>query len=294
MSQPGGDRLFLGHSELAQLMAKFDWGATPIGRPEQWPNSLRTAVRIMLTSQQPVWIGWGRISPISTTIPTNQSSAESILGRLGAPPREVWREIWADIAPLLDKAMTDEEGTYVEEQLLIMERNGYPEETHYTFSYSPIIEDDGTTGGIFCANTDDTQRVIGERQLALLRELAAGTAHARTWQQACENGAYALSTNPHDLPFGLLYVPEPGSDTAIRAGATGIDLDHPSAPETISINSLAPWPLMEALRTGDPAWSAICLNSSKLPFPDRSGRARRTRPLSCRSRQLVKRDGPDF
>ena len=54
-------------------------------------------------------------------------------------------------------------------QLLIMERNGYPEETYYTFSYSPIPDDDGTVGGIICANSDDTQRVIGERQLALLR-----------------------------------------------------------------------------------------------------------------------------
>ena len=57
-----------------------------------------------------------------------------------------------------------------------MERNGYPEETYYTFSYSPIPNDDGTVGGIFCANSDDTQRVIGERQLALLRDLAAEAA----------------------------------------------------------------------------------------------------------------------
>ena len=64
-----------------------------------------------------------------------------------------------------------------------MERNGYPEETYYTFSYSPIPNDDGTVGGIICANSDDTQRVIGERQLALLRDLAAETAHARTWQR---------------------------------------------------------------------------------------------------------------
>ena len=61
-----------------------------------------------------------------------------------------------------------------------MERNGYPEETYYTFSYSPVPNDEGGTGGIICANTDDTQRIIGERQLALLRELAAAAADART------------------------------------------------------------------------------------------------------------------
>ncbi len=56
---------------------------------------------------------------------------------------EVWREIWADIGPMLATAMGGIEGTYVEEQLLFTERNGYPEETYYTFSYSPISEDDG-------------------------------------------------------------------------------------------------------------------------------------------------------
>src|SRR5262245_25012386 len=267
MSQRGGDRLFLGQTELAQLMAAHDWEATPIGCPQQWPNSLRTAVRIMLTSQQPIWIGWGRDLAYHYNDPY-----KSILGgkhpwALGRPAAEVWREIWGDIAPLLNKAMTEEEGTYVEEHLLIMERHGYPEETHYTYSYSPIIDDDGTTGGIFCANTDDTQRVIGERQLTLLGELAAGTAHARTWQQACENGAYALSTNPHDLPFALLYVLEPGSGTAMRAGASGIDLDHPAAPETISINSLSPWALSQALRDNNARLVTDLPRHFDAPFP---------------------------
>ncbi len=67
-----------------------------------------------------------------------------------------------------------------------MERNGYREETYYTFSFSPIPNDDGSVGGIICANTDDTQRVIGERQLGLLRDLAADATNTRSWQQASE------------------------------------------------------------------------------------------------------------
>ena len=76
--------------------------------------------------------------------------------------------------------MTANEGTYDEALLLIMERHGYREETYYTFSYSPVPSDTGEAGGILCANTDDTQRIIGARQLALLRELAARTPDART------------------------------------------------------------------------------------------------------------------
>ena len=126
MSQPSGDRLFLGHSELARLMAEIDWEATPIGPPQHWPHSLRTAVRIMLTSQQPIWIGWGKDLAYLYNDPYKSIIGGKHPWALGRPAAEVWREIWGEIAPLLDKAMIEEEGTYVEEQLLIMELHGYP------------------------------------------------------------------------------------------------------------------------------------------------------------------------
>src|SRR5262249_11500234 len=128
---------------------------------------------------------------------------------LGRPTKEVWREIWREIGPMLNTAMGGDQGTFVESQLLIMERNGYPEETYYTFSYSPIPNDDGSVGGIICANSDDTRRIIGERQLALLRELAARTANARTSQEACDRAAEALATNARDMPFAMIYMADP-------------------------------------------------------------------------------------
>ena len=217
-----------GKSELAELIGGFDWESTSLGAQEAWPKSLRTAVGIMLTSRQPIWIGWG-----PDLVYLYNDPYKSIIGgkhpaALGKPAAVVWREIWQDIGPMLSQAMGGDEGTYVEAQLLIMERNGYPEETYYTFSYSPIPADDGTVGGIFCANSDDTQRVIGERQLALLRELAATTAQARTWEQACERSILALATDPRDLPFAMIYMLDPDGRTATLASATGIDLDHPA------------------------------------------------------------------
>ncbi|HTV89801.1 MAG TPA: response regulator [Stellaceae bacterium] len=205
------------------------------------------ALRIMLTSRQPIWIGWG-----PELIYFYNDPYKSIIGgkhpqALGQPTIEVWNEIWGDIGPMLDTAMSGDQGTYVEAQLLIMERNGYPEETYYTFSYSPIPNDDGTVGGIICANTDDTQRVVGERQLALLRDLAADTSHARNWQEVCERGARALQANGRDLPFAMIYLAEP--DGALRlAGAAGIAVGHPAAPENAAAVR-PPWPLEEVLRT---------------------------------------------
>ena len=183
-ARPSPWEFLSGGGELGALIGTFDWASTPLGQSESWPQSLKIAARIMLTSRQPIWIGWGK----ELTYLYNDPYKSIIGGKhpwaLGQPAAEVWQEIWSEIGPMLATAMTGTEGTYVEEQLLIMERNGYPEETYYTFSYSPIPDDDGTTGGIICANTDDTQRVIGERQLALLRALAAGTTDARTGQEA--------------------------------------------------------------------------------------------------------------
>ncbi|WP_186332173.1 response regulator [Bordetella genomosp. 13] len=228
---------------MGALMRAFDWRATDLGPPEDWPPSLKTAIRIMLSSSQPIWIGWGAQliffynDPYKSIIGGKHSDA------LGQPTRVVWREIWDDIAPLLDTAMQGAEGTYVEEKLLLMERNGYPEETYYTFSYSPIPDELGRAAGIICANSDDTRRVVGERQLSLLRELGASTANARTWREACELSARALSADAHDMPFALLYLAEPQSAEAALVGACGIDPGHPAAPEVLPVDGQGVWPL---------------------------------------------------
>ncbi len=241
-----------GGGEMGALIRKFDWSGTPLGEPASWPQSLRTAVRIMLTSRQPIWIGWGR----ELTYLYNDAYQSIIGGKhpwaLGKPTKEVWHEIWPDIEPMLSTAMGGIEGTYVEEQLLIMERHGYAEETYYTFSYSPIPNDDGTPGGIICANTDDTQRVIGERQLSLLRELAARTADARTWSDVCERSIAALETDRHDVTFALLYMLPPGGDCAELAASFGVPAGHAAAAPRLPIDSTSPWPVSDILKKHDP------------------------------------------
>src|SRR5689334_15927589 len=128
--EAGLDTSFLdGGGELGALMRVYDWTQTPLGPPARWPRSLKTAVRIMLTSRQPFWLGWG---PELTYL--YNDPYKSIIGgkhprALGRPFREVWSEIWQQIGPMADTVMTRDQGTYVEAQLLIMERHGYQEET---------------------------------------------------------------------------------------------------------------------------------------------------------------------
>ena len=241
-----------GGGEMGALMRAMDWSTTPLGPVEGWPQALKTCVRLMLTSRQPMWLGWGDTLTFLYNDPYRSIVGGKHPQALGQPTAVVWREIWADVAPRIQSALGGDEGTYDEALLLIMERHGYPEETYYTFSYSPIPDDDGRVAGIFCANTDDTRRVIGERQLALLRELAAGTAEARTIADACARAMRALDTNPHDAPFAALYLLDPDQRRAVLAGTASLGRGDPAAPEVIALDDAQTWPIAEVVRAHAP------------------------------------------
>lgn len=239
-----------GGGEMGALIRAFDWTRTPLGAPEQWPQSLKTAIRIMLTSRQPIWIGWGADLRFFYNDPYKAIIGGKHPASLGQPTKRVWKEIWPEIGPMLATAMGGVEGCFVEQKLLIMERNGYPEETYYTFSYSPVPDDHGGTGGIICANSDDTERVVAERQLNLLRELASSATNARSWDEACSASVRALGANPHDIPFALLYLCERGADAVSLCGTHGIERGHAAAPETLDAHdgTGAPWPFARAMQ----------------------------------------------
>jgi signal transduction histidine kinase/DNA-binding response OmpR family regulator len=240
---------FLGGGEMGLRMRDMDWAKTSLGPVETWSQSLKTSVRIMLTCRQPMFVWWGE-----DLINLYNDAYKSVVGgkhpmALGQPASDVWREIWDQVGPRAEFAMRNNEGTYDEALLLIMERNGYPEETYYTFSYSPVPDDQGGTGGIICANIDDTQRIIGKRQLALLQELAARTADARTFDQACTLSARCLGTNPYDLPFAMIYLVDPDRQQASLAGTAGIDRNHAAVPATVDLKTDSTWQLAEVVST---------------------------------------------
>lgn len=163
-----------GGGEMGALMRAHDWSSSPLGPPEYWPQSLRAVVSLVLTSKFPMFIAWGpRLAFLYN------DGYRPIFGAkhphaLGLPFREVWSEIWHDIEPLVTKALAGE-ATYHEDLYLVMERNGYPEDTWYTFSYSPVRDETGQIAGMFCACTETTREVKSRASLKAeqdrLREL---------------------------------------------------------------------------------------------------------------------------
>ncbi|HSZ80157.1 MAG TPA: hypothetical protein VK775_22310, partial [Chthoniobacterales bacterium] len=168
-----GDTLFQIGGDMAARMAVKEWALTPLGLPSSWPQSLRAIVRVMLTSRYAMWMAWG---PDLTffcndaylpTLGVKESWA------LGESARKVWEEIWPDIGPRIAHVLATGEATWDEALLLFLKRSGYPEETYHTFSYSPLWDDAGLLSGMLCVVTEETNRVIGERRLAALRDFAA-------------------------------------------------------------------------------------------------------------------------
>jgi PAS domain S-box-containing protein len=158
-----GLAFFSGASDVGDLIAKHDWSGSPIGEPEGWPSSLRTVVALLLQSKFPMFVAWGP----ELAFLYNDAYAEILgskhPGALGQRFDHIWAEIWADISPLVDAALAGQ-SLFQKDLPLVMNRKGFPEQAWFTFSYSPVLDDDGRVGGMFCAVTETTQTVISQRR----------------------------------------------------------------------------------------------------------------------------------
>jgi signal transduction histidine kinase len=242
------EEFFAGNGEMAALMRAFDWASTPIGSAATWPQSLKTTVRIMLTSRYAMWMAWGKELTFFCNDAYRPTLGVKSSWALGAPATEVWAEIWPDIGPRIEKVLHTGEATWDEALMLFLERSGYTEETYHTFSYSPLADDSGTISGMLCVVTEETERVIGERRLALLQELASTLASAQTLADVAGAIDECLETNMQDLPFTLTYLFDDEGSTVRLVAATGIPAGSEIAVPIIGPGEGdAPWPLQAIL-----------------------------------------------
>ena len=233
-------------------MRALDWSQTALGPVSSWPQSLKTAVRIILTSRFAMFVWWGRELVNLYNDPYRAFLGIKHPAALGKSAREVWAEIWDQIGPRTDAVLLRGESTYDEALLLLMARHGYPEETYFTFAYSPLPDDKGNVGGLFCAVTEAT-RVIGERRLSLLREIAAAMPESRTSSQVCELAAQCLSNARRDLPFTLIYLLDADGKSLTKAAETGFTGAHRAAPASAPVDDAGEtvWPFRAVIESGD-------------------------------------------
>ena len=238
-----------GGGECGALLRQVDWAKTPLGPVETWPQSLRTVLSILLSSRQPMFMWWGpelvQFYNDAYRPSLGDDKHPSALGQRG---EECWREIWPIIGPLVQGVMTEGRATWAEDQLVPIPQDGALRELFWTFGYSPIREESGRIGGTFVTCTETTQRVLGERRLRTLRDLAVRAPEQTSDKAAVEMAARVLSSNPADIPFCALYLLEPDGQSAVLEGLSGLEPSSPVAPARVKL-AAAPWPLLEVLST---------------------------------------------
>jgi signal transduction histidine kinase len=195
-----------GGGEMGRRMRAHDWRASPLGPPEGWPQSLKTIVRVILDSRYAMWMAWGPELTFfcnDAYLPTVGLKRDWVLG---ARSDEVWKEIWPDIGPRIEHVLASGQATWDEGLLLFLQRSGFAEETYHTFSYSPVYDDRIRVAGMLCVVTEVTERVIGERRLRVLRDLAAQSVGVESVDDSCQRAIQVLAQYPNDLPFVALYL----------------------------------------------------------------------------------------
>ncbi|MEV4639684.1 ATP-binding protein [Actinoplanes sp. NPDC049548] len=284
------DDVFAGGGDTGGLMARLDWSRTPLGPVAGWPQSLRSAVRIVLSSRYPMLLLWG---PEYTQLYNDAYSAligDQHPAALGGDVRVTLEAGWDVLEPLITEAMATGVASWVPALQLMLERAGYREEAYFSVSHAPARDDSGRTVGVLTVCSEVTEQVVGERRLRLLRDLPVrgvqGDGVGGTYLQL----AAAIGDHPLDVPFAAIYLREGG--VLRRVAGAGVDaagrevaalLPEVLAPDAVT----AGWDLTAGLRdtvrldvpeslevTGGP-WALPVREAVAVPLPS----ADRAQPL---------------
>ena len=151
---------------MGELTRQYDWSKTALGTPDQWPQSLRTTVGILLHSAFPTFLAWGRDSLICFYNDAFRPSLgdQGVHPAIGQSYPAVWPEVWDFVEPLFQQVLDQGQTVYFENQLVPIQRNGQLEEVYWTFSYSPAYDDTGEVNGVFVTCWETTNAVLAQQQ----------------------------------------------------------------------------------------------------------------------------------
>ena len=163
--QVNNEDFLLGGGEMGALMRSHDWMKTPLGTPHEWPQSLKTAVRLLLTTQHPMFIWWGpELIQFYNDAYRQTMGPERHPSALGQRGRDCWQEIWDIIGPQIELVMAGKGSTWHVDQLVPVTRHGRRENVWWTYGYSPI-DHAGKVGGVLVICNDVTAQHIMTEEL---------------------------------------------------------------------------------------------------------------------------------
>lgn len=273
--------LLPGGGEMGRRIREYDWGATPLGPVDSWPLSLRTIVSVVYLSAHPMFLFWGPEHIGFYNDAYSQSlGPDRHPGALGRRGRETWEEIWDTIGPQIAAVMAGGDATWHEDQFLPITRGDRVDDVYWSYSYSPVPDDDGSVAGVLVTVTETTRRVLSERRLRLLQDVADREVEAATLEDVSVIAARILAEHPDDFPCGLIYLHDPTDGVLRLASAIGVEPETDAAPATLTdpdahcavlaaacgARSAIPVPITGP--AGSPAGMLVAAINPRLPFDD--------------------------
>jgi len=210
-------------NEMRRRIASLDWFRTPVGRMEDWPQSLRSTVKTLLASRYPMVLLWG-----PELIQFYNDAYSAVIGdkhpaALGIDIRITLAEAWDTLGPMVREVMSTGVANWTPALLLLLERSGYREESYFSVSHAPVEDDEGRIAGMLGVCSEVTQQVLGERRLRLLRDLGSPSSHEPGIEATCRDIVEAIAGHPLDVPLALLYLRSEDGGLALR-GSVGMRL----------------------------------------------------------------------
>ncbi|MBD8492667.1 PAS domain-containing protein [Pseudomonas syringae] len=154
----------VGNSEAARVIRHKDWNATSLGPVDQWPGALKTALYLMLESPVSMYLIWGPELLFFHNDAYTPILGPRAEGAIGMPIAVLWSDVWDQVRPMAENALAGE--VFQAHDLpLSMARYGQPEQTWWTFCFSPLRDEHGQVLGVFCCTNETTRHVLDQRAL---------------------------------------------------------------------------------------------------------------------------------
>jgi signal transduction histidine kinase len=247
----GLQEMLSGGGQTGALIREHEWANTSLGPIETWPQSLLSILSICLNASIPYVIMWG-----PELVYLYNDAYLPILGvkhpfALGRACKVIWPEMWDTVAPMLEGVLNTGKDTVLNNILLPLERNGYPEECYFSLSYSALRAELGTIAGVFVTVTETTEHVLTARRLKSLHALHPQITKSMGYELVRQTALQSLESNPQDIPFALLYRINSAKQQATRLSLSGIAPDLIMSPAIIDITQSL-WPLQNVIDTQSP------------------------------------------
>ena len=185
---------------IRQAYDAVDWSAGPLGAPGSWDPVLRGALRTALSTRFPVALFWGADRALLYNAAFVELIGDKHPAALGAPGKAVFPEVWDTVGELMDGVMAGQGAVWFEDQPFVLERHGFAEECFFTFSYGPLLDDDGDIRGVLDIAVETTARVVDGRRLRVLGALDACLRTLQDPRELAETALPVLRAAERDLP----------------------------------------------------------------------------------------------